>query len=91
MHIRIVLLMLARLLRPDKSLQRDIATDFRNLGILTVGAGMAGYLLQAEGPALLLLTLGYIIWGAGLYISARVNALDVAEAKAEDDAPNEPK
>ncbi len=61
MHIRIVLYMLASLLRPDRSLQRDTATDFRNLGILTTGAGMAGFLLQNQVAALLLLTLGYII------------------------------
>lgn len=79
MRLKHLFFILSRLFKPDKSLHGDIATDFRNLGILSIGGGMAGFLLQTQWTALLLFTVGCIIWGVGLYLTSRAKANDTSK------------
>lgn len=62
---------LAKLFKPDDEIWQKLSADFRQLGVLTVGGGIAGVLLKMEITALILFVIGCIIWLSGLFFVGR--------------------
>lgn len=70
MHFKSLLIILARLLRPDKRRLKSISSDLRNVGRMAFYGGIAApfILTNAGGSPLLLTLLGFIMWLAGIYL-----------------------
>jgi len=75
MHLRKLITSLVRILKPDKSLYRDLSEDLRKLGVMWVGGSLATYLLQSPGIALLVFVSGVMIWLIGIGIANKAIAM----------------
>lgn len=82
MHLKSFLARLVRLSKPDKRIYSDMGDDQRKLGIMLVGAGAAGGLLQSSVAGWMLSIFGGMIWSLGMYFCLKAKSI---ARKTEDD------
>lgn len=74
MHLKKIITSLVRVFKPDKALYRDIAEDFRKVGVIWIGGSLATFLLHSVGIALIVLSGGITIWMFGIFITSKAIA-----------------